>query len=395
MVDTAAATRPTIVVVGMLASPHLARWLHARRNESVNVILFASTPFRAPHRLIEELVDGKYELNCKVWSYRFATPPTHSFVQRFTRERRRARELQKVLSQTNPALIHAVELQHGGYIAARALRAMNSHERPPLSIVNWGSDIFWFQRFSRHRKKLSNLLSMADLYSCECNRDVSLAKNFGFTGISLNPSPNCGGVEPIDSEGSRPLTDRNSIAIKGYSQFVGKAHWFLFAWLTKNPKTKDLSLEIFSASLVCRALGNLIAKRNHNVTVHCYSPGSLNQHEMAELFSRSRAYVGFSQSDGLSTSLLEALAAGAICSQTSSACLEDLTQRGFSLIALDYRKPFHAVQELLRAYHSPEEFQSQVTSNQRLAQQLLTPESVAALAPTIGDLISQARSTRR
>lgn len=390
MVDTVITTKPTVVVVGMLASPHLARWLHAKRTENVNVILFASTPFRAPHPLLQELIDGHFELNCNVWSYRLGTPPSHSFVQRFTGELRRARELRKVIAQTNPALIHAVELQHAGYVAARALRTLQPNNRPPLSIVNWGSDIFWFQKFSRHRKKLSNLLAIANVYSCECNRDVELAKDLGFAGVSLSPSPNCGGIESIHHELSKPLAERNTIAIKGYSRFVGKAHWFLFAWLMRNPKLKGASLEIFSASILCRVLGTLIARRNRNITVRSYSPGSLNQKEMADLFQRSRAYVGFSQSDGLSTSLLEALSAGTICSQTSSACIEDLTQSGFSLIALDYRRPFIAVRNLLSAYQSPEELQALVTSNQKLAQQLLTPDSVAAMSPTITELISQA-----
>lgn len=394
MVDTATTTQPTIVVVGMLASPHLARWLHAKRSENFNVILFASTPFRAPHPLLQELIDGHFELNCNVWSYPLGTPPTHSFVQRFTGELRRARELRKVIAQTNPALIHAVELQHAGYVAGRALRTMKPDDRPPLSIVNWGSDIFWFQKFSRHRKKLSNLLALANVYSCECNRDVELAKDLGFAGVSLRPSPNCGGIESIPHEVSKPLAERNSIAIKGYSRFVGKAHWFLFAWLMRNPKLKGASIEIFSASIPCRVLGILIARRNRNITVRSYSPGSLNQKEMADLFQRSRAYVGFSQSDGLSTSLLEALTAGTICSQTSSACIEDLMQSGFSLIALDYRRPFSAVQNLLHAYQHPEELQAQVTANRYLAQQLLSPDSVAKMSPTISELMSQAGSAK-
>jgi glycosyltransferase involved in cell wall biosynthesis len=41
------------------------------------------------------------------------------------------------------------------------------------------------------------------------------------------------------------------------------------------------------------------------------------------MFSRSKIYVGLSESDGISTSLLEAMAMGAIPVQTSTACCDE------------------------------------------------------------------------
>jgi glycosyltransferase involved in cell wall biosynthesis len=42
-----------------------------------------------------------------------------------------------------------------------------------------------------------------------------------------------------------------------------------------------------------------------------------------EMFAKSKIYVGLSESDGISTSMLEAMAMGAIPVQTSTACCDE------------------------------------------------------------------------
>jgi len=51
-----------------------------------------------------------------------------------------------------------------------------------------------------------------------------------------------------------------------------------------------------------------------------YPKGALSHTEMIALFSNSLAYVGASRSDGISTSVIEAMSAGAFPIQTDSSC---------------------------------------------------------------------------
>jgi glycosyltransferase involved in cell wall biosynthesis len=56
---------------------------------------------------------------------------------------------------------------------------------------------------------------------------------------------------------------------------------------------------------------------------------------MLDLFASSRIYVGISLSDGISTSLLEAMAMGAFPIQTSTACVDEWFADGVSGYRID------------------------------------------------------------
>ena len=55
-----------------------------------------------------------------------------------------------------------------------------------------------------------------------------------------------------------------------------------------------------------------------DITAH--AKRALSHQQVPELFAKSKIYVGLSESDGISTSMLEATAMGAIPMQTSTAC---------------------------------------------------------------------------
>ena len=88
------------------------------------------------------------------------------------------------------------------------------------------------------------MLREARYYSCECARDVELARLYGFSGQQLSPGPYFGVALPPALE-HPPLAERCSIAVKGYSSFVGRAHHLLLAWAVVNPKLVGARIEIF------------------------------------------------------------------------------------------------------------------------------------------------------
>jgi glycosyltransferase involved in cell wall biosynthesis len=63
--------------------------------------------------------------------------------------------------------------------------------------------------------------------------------------------------------------------------------------------------------------------RNSGLSIIVHKKGALNHAQMLELFARTKVYIGLSESDGISTSLLESMAMGAIPVQTSTSCCDE------------------------------------------------------------------------
>jgi len=69
----------------------------------------------------------------------------------------RAAVLNATIEHFRSSILHALELQNAGYVS---LKAFSSGKPDDLKLIvtNWGSDIFWFQRFSKHKARPRQLL---------------------------------------------------------------------------------------------------------------------------------------------------------------------------------------------------------------------------------------------
>lgn len=312
--------RKRILVICMFDSIHSARWLSQFQDQDIEFLLFPSSPHRRVHKNLEALVSGNSKANYKLFptSKVFGLPLfiADKFVDNWFRS-----NLVKLAIKTfRPEFVHAMELQNAGYIAAKAMASQSTSK---LIATNWGSDIFWFQQFPQHHQKLEQLLQTADYYSCECNRDVALAKSLGFQGVVMPVIPNAGGFskEVLDQK-VPPLQDRKVIAIKGYHGWVGRALTAVEAVRNLATELKDYQIVFYSCNKVtAREVANLAESTGLDLTAHLI--GALPHEKMLELFASAKIYVGLSLSDGISTSLLESMALGAIPVQTATACCDE------------------------------------------------------------------------
>ena len=309
----------------MLDSIHTARWLGQFRNSNVQFLLFPSSPHRRLVRDLEDLLGSKFEASYTLvpgarW---FALPLW--FLDKIFGNFFRGFLLRKVISRFNPDFIHALELQNAGYVLLSAAPETGP-SRSKIIVTNWGSDIYWFGRFRKHKKKISALLRLADCYSAECKRDVELALKFGFKGEVLPVLPNAGGYSASLLEQPMSLVaSRRVIAVKGYHGWAGRAKIALEAIGTIHQELEGLSVVVYSANYsVARQARKLSRETKLQVTVH--RKGALTHEEMMKLFGEAKIYVGVSRTDGISTSLLEAMAMGAIPVQTSTSCCEEWFQ---------------------------------------------------------------------
>lgn len=237
--------------------------------------------------------------------------------------------LARLIRQIKPDLIHSMEFQHCGYNVLRS-KEISDGNFPPWLATNWGSDIYYYRNFDDHRSQISRLLRNIDYYSCECVRDVGIARDLGLTAKVMPAMPNAGGFH-LEQVGQMRKTHlpstRRLIMVKGYQHFAGRALTALDAIERCVSALKGFRIVVFSASSeIYERVEELRASLGLDISVLPYS----NHDKMLRLFSRARVYLGVSISDGISTSMLEAMTMGAFPIQTSTACCDEWIEDGRS-----------------------------------------------------------------
>jgi glycosyltransferase involved in cell wall biosynthesis len=303
----------------MVDSIHVARWIAQFEASEVEFSLFPSTPNRRVHAMIKDMMATNGNIKIVPYGGKLSIPLWG--MDRIFSDYVRGLLLRRVLKREQPDFVHALELQHGGYITSRALE--DTSLKTPFIATNYGSDIYWFQRFPKHLAKIKKLLARANRYSAECNRDVQLAKKYGFNGEVMPVFPNAGGF--TKEQLSRPLTptaERKVIAIKGYEGWVGRASVAVEALYSLTQELADYKIIFYSCNAKTIHLVKKL-KRKTGLNLEWHGKGELAHSAMLDLFASARIYVGISLSDGISTSLLEAMAMGAIPVQSTTACIDE------------------------------------------------------------------------
>ena len=322
--------RKTVVLVCMVDSIHVARWIAQFEPTEVKFILFPSGPNRRVHPKILEMIENGKKFDNQITIAPFGGKLSLLLwaLDRFFNDRIRGLLLRRILKMTPPDFVHALELQHAGYVTMRALA--DKSISTPFIATNYGSDIYWFRQFPKHKAKIQSILQRANLYSAECQRDYLLAKNFGFDGVELPIGPNAGGIELAGGQFNFQVpSKRKTIAIKGYHGWVGRALVALDAVESLHHELRDYEIVVYSANLkVARRALQIGRKLGLKVSVH--KKNSLSHQEVLGIFAKARIYVGLSLSDGISTSLLEAMSMGAFPIQTSTSCADEWITPGKS-----------------------------------------------------------------
>ena len=314
--------RATVVVVCMIDSVHTARWLKNFKDQGINFHLFPSTPNRRVHPQIRELLENSDQNG----SLFFLNPLfTWLAIPMWCADivlgnRVRGYLVSRMVRRIEATHLHAMELNHAGKISARALKKLDS-TRPKVISTVWGSDIFWFGRFAKHRGYLAEILKGTDLLISECTRDLELANDLGFNGKFAKSESLFGFADSQLRKERIRTSERNLILIKGYESFVGRASIAIKAVETLSNDLKQFEIHVYSTTWKTR---KIIRKYNKNAErrITYYKKNSLSSTQMLELFGRARIHIGISLSDGVPASMLESIVTGAFPIQTNTACYD-------------------------------------------------------------------------
>jgi len=343
-----------LLLIAMADSIHVARWLEQIKEEHLEVVLISSSPHRRIHERVRALIEGASGQNLTL-RMPFLSKNMSLLLwllDRFASDRLRGYLVSRTIRRFDPRVVHVLEFQHGGYMLNTV--PDNRLANRVVAVTNYGSDIFWFSKFPKHKAKIRKLLLRADAYSAECARDEALARQLGFQGTISRIFPNTGGLTAetlkIGRESS-VASGRKVILVKGYQNVFGRALVAIRALALISDSLKDYKIVIFSANL-STAISAFWYKLSKNLNVEVHLKGRLSHSEMLELFRVSRCYVGLSRSDGISTSLLEAMAMGAFPIQTGTACVAEWAKDGVSALILNDLKTALVVDSINKAITS-------------------------------------------
>ena len=337
-----------ILIVAMADSVHTARWLRQFDDDEIEFVLFPSTPHRRIHSLLLQhaSISAKSTITISKWMKRGGLPL--GVADLMLNNRLRAGLLAKAIDAFKPDLIHVMETQHAGYLTDRALNSTTHKSKLALSI--WGSDLFWFQRFPKHQRRIRSLLKKVGVLITECQRDEDLARDLGFNGTCIYGVPASGGFdyqEFMSAEHNFPPSKRKIIAIKGYSGFVGLGPAAIKVLGRTSDLASDYKTVVFSANWKTRFVARIVKFRT-GLEIEVRMKHSQSSEQMRSLFSASRVVMGVSKSDGLPATIKEAAFFGAFPIQTNTSCAGEWFKEGVSILLVPADSP-DALELALRA----------------------------------------------
>jgi hypothetical protein len=322
---------PKLLVVGMANSIHVARWLAQLDGLGWDLHLVPSVADAPAHAALRGVT---------IHAPRLDASSNDPLAQ--------ARHLARTIDELSPDLVHSIELQHAGYLTLAA-RGLVTGPFPRWMVTNWGNDIFLFGRLPAHVPRIRAILAGCQYYSCEAERDVRLAREYGFTGESWPVMPNTGGIDlpRVEPWRQAPTSSRRTIVVKGYQGFMGRALVAIEALRRCADVLREYRIVVYSAHTQDVEVATELLREDCGLNVRRVIHASHD--EMMRLHGSARVYMGLSISDGASTSMLEALAMGALPIQSNTASADEWLVHGETGFVVPPEDPAVVADALRRA----------------------------------------------
>jgi hypothetical protein len=318
----------------MFDSIHLSRWLSQFKDQEIEFLLFPSKKFKYIDFELSELFQSKNVANFSVakpyfyFKYLGFVDFILCFLFRKIKVDIKRLLLRYCLSANSFKYVHAIEIQGAGYLYASLPKTIL--DRNTLILTNYGSDVIFYRNFPEHRIKINSVLSIAKLYSAECQRDYEIALSMGFVGKFLPCIPNAGGFTDNTFDlNVTPSEERNLIVAKCYGGIFGLGESIIEALSTFLVGKTHIKVIIHSVTKDLFEKSNKLLEDFPGQVIVYNTSKKIPRNELLKDISNAKIYIGASRSDGISTSFLEAICLGAYPIQTNSSCANEWIARGF------------------------------------------------------------------
>ena len=316
-----------IIIVGMINSIHLARWVkHLYNYKKLKVYIFPVFPENS-HPILRNLSTINYKDNnikiIKLFSWEKLNTIFFKILKFFFDDYFLIKWLNFNINKLKPKYIHSHELTTSSLLCLHS-KSSYQGKYPKWIVTNWGSDLFYFFKKKKFKNNLKKILKSSNFYTAECQRDFLLARKIGTKAKFLDCILNSGGINLKLTKKLRKkkITSlRKVIIIKGYHGLFGLALNSIQALEKIHKDLKNYKIVIYSAD---KLLINYCKTIKNKLDIKIYSNKDyLSEREIYNLFAKSKIYIGLSKSDGVSTSLIESMALGAFPIQSDTSCAKE------------------------------------------------------------------------
>lgn len=315
--------RKKILIVGMSESPHLHNWIEGIADSGItsNVWLFPSD--FPVHRYRNSKIKVK---EFPYFIFGTSTNLAFRFFDILTNRLWRSYFLYREIKRIKPTHIHFHETQHGAYLYNSIAKHPRNKFRGKLILSTWGSDLIVYGKVKSHSIEVKQTLSWVELLTSEREEDFEIAIANGFQGKFLAPIYITVGNKKQELN-LKQTSKRDLILIKGYQDTHGRALNALKS-IERLHSMMDLNpfkIRVFSASESVRLQAELL---NDEIDIEVLP--RMSKSDLMEYFKEARVYLGLAISDGLSTSMVEAMIYGAFPIQSQNSAAPQLLVNGLS-----------------------------------------------------------------
>jgi glycosyltransferase involved in cell wall biosynthesis len=217
--------------------------------------------------------------------------------------RRAAPRLRVFIENVKPDLVHAMRIPYEGMLAADAYTGI------PLIVSTWGNDFTWHAPSTRLMSHYTRwTMQVADALHADCQRDVRLAREWGFG--QEKPAlvaPGNGGIRSdVFYPPPKPVEEPVIINPRGFRPYVCNEAFFraIPLVLEKQPAAR------FIFALMAGEAQALQWTRELGIGQVVELLPSLSHSGMAEVYRRAQIVASPSIHDGTPNTLLEGIACG-------------------------------------------------------------------------------------
>src|SRR6266571_4717138 len=323
-----------ILFVAFGSSPHTARWISQLNGQNWDIHLFPVDEYYlypglrdvTVHMLFRHdspWIDSSVRQSTLWWPFQRGRTRIRKSLQGLRGDPMSASaRLARLIRRLKPDIVHSLEMQHGAYLALASREILNGIF-PPWIYSSWGSDIYYYGKQPEHERRIRSVLTACDYLICDAQRDVDLAREFGFKGEVLGVFPGAGGLD-IDYmqqfRQERPLSARRVIALKGrQSHLGGQALVALKALQMCADALGEYEIVIYmpQGDSIVSSAARYIAFAT-GVRFRIMSENSPYE-EIVKLMGSARLALSIGMTDGTPLSMLEAMVMGAFPIQSNTA----------------------------------------------------------------------------
>lgn len=297
-----------------MPSIHVIRWIENLKNTDHELYWFdvlgrgKLTTLDSVHQFTDWkkrkvlLLKGEYFLSKKVpFIYEKMAP----FLEVTANE-----VLEKIILEIQPDVIHSFEMQGCSY---PILKTMQKYPTIKWLYSCWGNDLYYYQRFPVHLKKIRQVLQRVNFLHTDCQRDFVLAQQLGFLGKHLGVIPGGTGYKLEELLCYKlPIGERRILLVKGYEHQFGRGLNVVKALQAIQNQIQNYEVVVFGAHP--KVIDYI---QSNKLNFSFFDRHGLSHQELMEMMGKSLIYIGNSISDGMPNTLLEAIVMGAFPIQSN------------------------------------------------------------------------------